>query len=321
MLLTRFIAGMFSIGTMTLAAGAACGQDFPSKAIRIVTADAGGGTDFVSRLIAQGISGGLGQQVIIDNRPSGVIPGDVVAKAQPDGYTLLVTGSIFWIGQFLRDKTPYDSVKDFAPVSLVVSSPTVLVVHPSLPVKGVRDLIALAKARPGELNYASAGAGSPNHLAGELFKSLAGVNIVRIPYKGGGPALSALLSGEVQMLFATAASVTSHVKSGRLRTLAVTSLQPSALLPGLPTVAASGLPGYEADTIYGMFAPARTPEAIINQLNQETVRALNRPEVKDKFASAGVEVIASSPQKLAATVISEMARVGKLIKDAGIRAE
>ena len=301
-------------------AHAVSAQTYPTKPVRIVTANVGGGTDFVSRLIAQGISGPLGQQVIVDNRASGVIPGDIVAKAAPDGYTLLVAGGILWIAPLLQ-KTPYDPLKDFAPITLPVTAPAFLVVHPSLPVKSVRQLVALAKSRPGELNYGSTGTGSSTHLAAELFKSMAGVNIVRIPYKGGGPATVGLIGGEVQLMFATAGSVTPHVKSGKLRMLAVTSARPSALAPDLPTIAASGLPGYEADTTYAVLAPAGTPAAIVKQLNHEIVRALNRPDMREKFLNAGVDVVGSTPEQLTAAMSGEVSRLGKVIRDAGIRIE
>ena len=318
MLKPCFVASMVSVGVVLLGTGAVSGQDYPNKPIRIVSAAGGGATDVAARLIAQGLSGPLGEPVIIDNRPSNLV-GEVVAKSPPDGYTLLFIGSAFAIGPLLQ-KTPYDPVKDFAPISLTSSSPNLLVVHPSLPVKSVKELIALAKARPGELNYGSGPAGSSPHLDAELFKSMAGVNIVRIPYKGGAPALNALMGGEVQLMISPAGSVSAHLKSGRVRALAVTSAQPSALLPGLPTVAAS-LPRYESGSTHGIYAPAGTPEAIINRLNQEIVRLLNRADTKEKFLNAGIEVIGSSPEQFAASMKSEIAKWGKVIKDAGIKAE
>ena len=252
----RLVIWIISAGLMVTGSGGVSSQDYPSKAIRIVTHEAGGTPDFVSRLIAQGISGPLGQQVIVENRPTGVIPGEIVAKA-----------------------------------------------------------------RPGELNYASSGTGTVSHLAGELFKSMGGVNIVRIPYRGAGPAINDLISGQVQVTFYSATSVMPHVKAGRLRALAVTSAQPSALFPELPTAAATGLPGYESGASYGIYAPAKTPETIINRLNQEIARVLNRAEVKEKLSMAGSEIVASAPERLAATMKSEMVRMGKVIKDAGIKAD
>jgi tripartite-type tricarboxylate transporter receptor subunit TctC len=212
-------------------------------------------------------------------------------------------------------------VRDFSPITLVVTSPTVLVVHPALPVKSTKELIALVKARPGELNYAMGSAGSANHLAAELFKSMAGVDMLGIGYRGNGPAVNALISGQVQLMFATASSVMPLVKSGRLRALAVASSQTSALVPELPTVAASGLPGYESISTTGFFAPAKTPASIISRLNRDSVRYLQTAEARERFLAVGAETVGSSPEELAAKVKSEMTRMGKVIRDAGIRAE
>jgi tripartite-type tricarboxylate transporter receptor subunit TctC len=266
------------------------------------------------------MTGSLGQQVIVDNRPTGVMSGQIVSKAQPDGYTLVLSGSILWIMPFLQS-VPFDPVKDFSPITLTVSTPNIVVVHPALPVKSVKELIALARSKPGRLNYGTSGTGTANHLAAELFKLMAGVDIVSIKYKSPGAALTDVIAGEVQMMFATAASVAPHIKSARLRSLAVTSNRPSALAPDLPTVAASGLPGYEVETINGILAPAKTPAALITRLNQEIVRALHSADVKEKLFSAGVEAVGSSPEQLAAAIKSEMDRMGRLIKDAGIRGE
>ena len=273
-----------------------------------------------ARLIAQGISGPLGQPVVVENRPP-FITTETVAKAPPDGYSMLLNGSIVWVLPLLQKNVPWDPLRDFSPLTLVSSAPLTLVVHPSLPVKSVKELIALAKARPGKLDYSSAGQGVPPQIAAELFKSMAGVNIVSVNYKGSGEALTALIAGEVQVAFGNAAPVTPHITSGKLRALAVTSSEPSKLAPGLPTVAASGLPGYEYVSVIVMLAPAKTPEAIIRRLNQEIVRALNNPDVKQKFLDFGVESRSSSPEELAATVKTDMARMGKVIKDAGIKAE
>jgi tripartite-type tricarboxylate transporter receptor subunit TctC len=318
MLLPRSEVWMFSASLAVLGPGMVCGQDYPNKPIRIVTGSVGGGGDFASRLIAQGISGPLGQPVIIDNH--GNFAAEVVAKALPDGHTLLLDSTSVWIGPLLQE-TPYDAVRDFAPITAAVILPNVLVVSPSLPVNSVNELIALAKSRPGELNYSAGSIGGSAHLSGELFKAMAGVNMVAIPYKGGAPAITAVIAGEAQVNFPTTIAAAPHMKSGRLRVLAVTSAQPSALAPGVPTVAASGLPGYEAVSIYGMFAPARTPASVINRLNQEVVRVLNIAEVKERFFNAGEETIGSSPEQLAATVRSDIAKWGKVIKDAGIRAD
>ena len=306
------------IGVMALSAGMASGQEYPNKPIRIMTSEIGGGTDIMVRLLAQGISGPLGQAIIIENRGSRFL-GPLGAKAAPDGYTLIAAASTFLLGPLL-EKTAYDPVKDFAPITIATRAPNVLIVHPSLPVKSVKELIALAKTRPGELNYASGGTGSSAHLAAELFNSMAKVSIVRINYKGTGPALNELVAGQVQMMIATPGSVVPHIKSGRLRALAVTSPAPSRLFPGLPTVAAS-LPGYEITAKAGVLAPAGTPATIVSRLNQEMVRVLNQQEVKDKLFSLGVEAGGNSPEEFGAMMKSDIARMSKVIKEAGIRAD
>ena len=302
------------------AASTSSGQVYPSKPVRILTAEPGGGSDLVGRLVAQGLTGALGQPVIVDNRV-GIFPAEVASRASPDGYTLLLNGSIIWIAPLLRAKPPYDPVRDFSPVILIASTPNLLVIHTSLAANTVKDLIALAKAKPGELNYSSAAAGSSNHLGAELFRTMAGVNIVRVTYKGAGPALNAIIAGEAQIMFPAAATATPHVKSGRVKALAVTSLKPSVLAPGMPTLAASGLPGYESVQIYGALAPAKTPVNIVERLNQETARVISRQEVKDRLLAAGLETVGGSPQAYASTIKSDLAKWAKLIKDVGIREE
>lgn len=314
----RFITCMSAVGVMALSAGFACAQDYPNRPIRVITAAVGGGIDFTARLVAHGLTASLGQQVIVDNRGGTNVAPHTVAKATPDGYTILIHNNTVWISPLL-DKVPYDHEQELAPISLTSRSPNILVVHPSLPVNSVKELIALGKAHPGAINYASGPVGASNHLAAELFKALAGVNFMRIGYKGGGPALNDLLSGHVPVMFATTGSVTAHVRSGRLKGLAVTSAQPSALAPGLPTIAASGVPGYVSEAIYGMFAPAKTPVAIINRLHQETARFLGMPETKERFFNSGVETVGNSPQEFAAVIKSETIRLDKVIKSAGIR--
>jgi tripartite-type tricarboxylate transporter receptor subunit TctC len=305
---------------IVLAAGDACAQDFPNKPLRMVTSDAGGGNDFQARLIARGLSAAFGQQVVIENRPSGVIPGEIVARAPPNGYTLLLYNNALWTGPLMQ-RVSYDPVKDFSPVTTIAIAPNVLVVNGALPVKSVGDLIALARAKPGQLNYASSGTGASNHLAAELFKTMAGVNLVRIGYKGAGQALNDLNSGQVQVMFPTAGAIAQHIQSGRVRALAVTSAEPSAVMPGLPTVAAAGLPGYESIAIYGVFAPARTPRALIQRLHDEIVRVLATPDVRERFLNAGIEAVGDTPERLAARVKSEMTRMRKVIADAGIRVD
>ena len=308
-----------SLVAMVVGAGVVHGQAYPYKTIRIVASGVGGGSDFTARLIAQGISGPLGQPVIVDNRANAIVQGETVSKSQPDGYTLLLGGSAIWLAPFLQDKVPWEPLRDFATVTQVERSPNMLVVHPSVPANSVKELIALAKAKPGALNFASGGAGGSAHLAGELFKAMAAINIVWVPYKSGSQAILALMGGETQMTFAGAESVIPHIKSGKVRALAVTSAQPSALVPGMPTVAATGLPGYEMTGMTGVFAPAQTPAPVINRLNQEILLVLNRPEVKEKFLTLGVEIIPSSPAQFAAAIKADMDRLGKLIKDAGIK--
>ena len=318
MVSTRHTASALFAGLLTAAATMVASQDYPNKPIRIITNQAGGGSDFIARLIGQGISGPLGQPVIIDNRAGGLIQSEIVSKAPPDGYTLLVAGGSILILPLMQ-KTPYDPVKDFSPITLATKEPAVLAVSPAVPVKSVKELIALAKARPGELNYGSGGTGATNHLAAELLKTMAGINIVHVAYKGSAPLLGALIAGEVQLAFPSAPSAAPHVKSGRLRALAVTTAEPSALAPGLPTVAASGVPGYESASLTLLFAPAKTPEAIIGRLNQEIVRLLKSREAKEQLFASGVESVGSSPHQLAATMKTEMDRMGKVIKEAGIK--
>ena len=318
MLIIRIVSGVLCL-VIVLGAGAVWGQAYPNKPIRILSNEPGAGNDFVARLVAEGISGPLGQPVIIENRP-GVFSTANVAKAQPDGYTLLSQGQSMWLAPYLRDNVPWNA-RDFSPITIMMQGPNILVVHPSVPVKTVKELIALAKSKPGELNYSAGTRGSAVHLAAELFKLMAGVNIVGIAYKGGTAATNAVIAGEVQVSFPTATGVTPQLKSGKLRPLAVTSAQPSALIPGVPTVASSGLPGYESVNYTGLFVPAKTPAALIRRLNQEVVRVLIRPETKERLAGIGAEVVANSPEQAAATIKSEMARMGKLIKDAGIRAD
>jgi tripartite-type tricarboxylate transporter receptor subunit TctC len=294
-------------------------QAFPSKPVRILTGEPGGGNDVASRLIAQGLSIQFGQPVIVENRPD-VHAVELVAKAAPDGYTMLFASGPTWLGPMMQ-KMSYDALKDLAPVTWATSSPMVLVVNPALPVKSLKDLIALAKAEPGKLNYASTGTGGNPHLAAELFKSMAGVNMVRVPFKGGGPGVNAVLAGEVQVMFMTAGGVTNYIKSGRLRALGIANAQPSTLVPDLPTIASSGLPGYESMQMSGVFAPTGTPGPLINQLSQEIARVLMKPEVKEKLASIGLEVIGSSPKEFADVIKADMTRMGKVIKEAGIRAD
>ncbi len=317
----RFATMVFAVGAIVLGSGVASGQNYPHKPIRMLAPELGGGSDFAARLIAQALSAELGQQVIVENRVGGVIIASIAAKATPDGYTLLLYSGTLWVLPFMRDKTPYDPIRDSSPITMVGTSPTVATVHPTVPATSIKELIALAKAKPGELNFSTGPAGATPHLAAELFKYMAGIDIVHIAYRGVGLAVNDLMSGRVQLMFPNAGAVMQHVKAGRLRALAVGSAQPSALVPGLPTVAASGLPGYEAVASYAIFAPAGTPAPLIKRLNQAIVGVLNRPEMKQRFFNTGIDIIADSPEALAATMKSDMAVLGKVIKSAGIRAE
>ena len=313
----KFISHVMACTALLLAADHACAQDYPNKLVRIITAEAGSPNDIAARIIAQGISEPLGQSVIVDNR-AGVLAAEAAVKAAPDGYTLLVYGPTLWLLPFLRDGVAWDPIKDFAPVTWATRSPNILVVHPDLAAKTVAELIALAKAKPRALNYGSGATGSSNHLAAELFKSLAGIDIVRVPYKGTPSAVNAIVANEVQLMFPDIGVSLPLVRSGRLRALAVTSAAPSPLAPGIPTLASSGLPNYESEALFGMFAPAKTPTAIVNRLNQEARRVLARADVRDKLYSVGVEPVPSSPAEFAAKINAEMAKWGKLIKEAGI---
>jgi tripartite-type tricarboxylate transporter receptor subunit TctC len=316
MMLSRF-ASMFMV--TLCAAASAWAQEYPVRPIRVLTSGMGGSSEIATRLYAPALSAIFGQQLVVEGRP-GPLAAETVAKAPPDGYTLLMAGNVFVTAHLLQP-SPFDPVGDFAPIAMVASAPSVVTVHPTLPVKSAKELIALARVRPGDLNYASGSAGSTTHLSGELFKSLARVNIVRIAYKGAGAAISDLMTGQVQVAFYSPGSVSAHVQSGRLKAIAVSSSQPSALVPGVPTVAATGLPGYEVLSVDALFAPAKTPAAVVNRLSQELMRILNRPEIKEKFLHAGGEVVANTPEQLAVWLKSEIAKWAKVIKEARIQAE
>jgi tripartite-type tricarboxylate transporter receptor subunit TctC len=299
--------------------GAAAAQAFPVKTVRIVTTAPGAGNDVFARLIAQGLTDSFGKQVIVDNRGGGILAIETVAKSPPDGYTMLLYSSGMWTLPLIQNVS-YDPVADFAPVSLVGKQPNVLVVHPSMPVKSVKQLIALAKSSPGKLNYGSGSTGSTPHIAAELFKSRAKVDIVRIAYKGAGPALNALLGGEVDLMFPTAGSAAIHTKLGKLRALAVTSSKPSPLAPGLPTVSDAGLPGYESIAPFGIFTPSGTPPQIVQRLQEEIGRAVNRSDIKQRFLDSGVEVVGSTADELATVMRSDIQTISQLVKnEAGLR--
>ncbi len=311
---------ILSAGVMSLGVTVACAQAYPTKPIRLVTSAVGGSTDFYARLVAQGISGSLGQNVIVENRPS-VNATELVVQAPADGYTMLFASFGLHVTGPTLLKLSYDPVRDFAAVSLAAQQPNVIVVTPSVAVKTVPELIAYARARPGELNYAASSTGSSNHLAAELFSSMAGVKMVRVMYKGMGQAIVELIGGQVHLSFPAAASAIVHIKSGKLRALAVCSATPSALLPGLPTVTASGLPGFESSSIYGMLAPRRVPAPVIRRLNEEIVSFLGKPEAREKFLNAGAEPIIGTQEEAAATLKSEAVKWGRVIRDAGIKVD
>ena len=298
---------------------------YPAKPVRFVVAfPPGGGTDIIARSIAQKLAERIAQQVVVDNRPGagGNIGTDIVAKSAPDGYTMLMgSAGPLAINASLFGKMPFDPIKDLAPVTLAASTPNLLVVHPSLRVASVKELIALAKARPGEINFASSGHGTPAHLAGELFDSMAGVKMVHVPYKGAAPALADLLGGQVQLMFSTMPPALPHVKDGKLRALAVTSAKRSPAAPDLPTLDEIALPGFEANTWHGVVVPAGTPRAIIARLNREIVAILHLPDVVERFSSQGAEALGSTPEEFAAYIRSETLKWAKVVRDSGAKAE
>jgi tripartite-type tricarboxylate transporter receptor subunit TctC len=305
--------------------GAARAAEYPTKPIRMLVGFApGGGTDTTARTIAQPMSEALGQQVVVDNRPgaAGNIATDIASKSPADGYTILMgTIAALAINPSLYKSLPFDPIRDFEPVTLAVSSTNVLAVHPAVPVKNVRELIALAKSQAGKLSYGSSGVGGAGHLAGVLFDSLAGTTMVHIPYKGGAPAMIALIGGEVQLVFATAETAVPQIRSGKIRALGVTMAKRTALLPDLPTIAEAGLPGYEANNWYGILLPAKTPRAIVERLSRETVKVLNTPAIKEQLFRQGLDASPSTPQEFSAYIKSEMAKWAKVVKASGAKAE
>ena len=306
-------------------AGSALAQNYPTRVVRVVVPQAPGAqSELFARMLGQKLGESLGQSVINDPRPGagGAIGAEVAARAAPDGYTLLFgTNSTHGSNPALYARLPYDPVRDFAPIALTVGMPYVLSVHPSLPVTSLKQLIAFAKSKPGQLYYASAGNGSTHHLSGELFKSMARINIVHVPYKGGPPATAATVGGEVSMLFNTVGSVQPSVKSGRLRALAVTTTSRSGALSDVPTMAEAGLPGFEMQSWFGLLAPAGTPRPIISRLNAETIKALNTPEMKSAIATMGANLMSGSPEQFADHIKSEIGRIGEIVKAAGIKTE
>lgn len=299
-------------------------QNYPTKPIRLISPfPPGGVNDIVARLVAQKMSEALGQQVVVENRTGagGSIGTDFVAKAAPDGYTLLSGGMGSLVMNPIIRKTPYDTLKDFAPVIMLGASPNVLVVHPSLPVRNVRDVIALAKARPGELNYASGGVGSTPHLSGALFTSMAGIKLVHVPYKGSALATTDLVAGHVQLAFLPIPTGFPHIENKKLKPLAVTGLRRVAALPNLPAISDSGLPGYEVSPWYGVLAPAGTPSQIIVKLNAEIAKIMRTPEMGERLASHGAESMTSTPEDYAAQIKADIVKWTKVVREARIKAE
>src|SRR5712691_9971787 len=299
------LSAAFLAGTTWVAA-----QEYPSRPVRLIVPFApGGGNDIVARAIAQHLSASFGRQFVVDNRAGagGVIGAELAAKSPPDGYTLFLGGvGSHAVNPNLHSRLPYDPVKDFAAIALIASAPSVLVVHPSLPARTLAEFTALAKTSPGRINYASNGNGSSAQLAAVLYESMAGVQMVHVPYKGLAPALVDLLAGEVQAMFSSVVAIVPNIKAGRLRALAVTGKRRTALLPEVPTLDESGLPGYEAGSWYGILAPAGTPQAIVAKLHEAIVRALAQPEVRERLVSEGAEVIGSTPEAFAAHITAEL---------------
>ena len=297
---------------------------YPQKSIRIISPfAAGGGNDAFLRTLAPKLTENLKQQIIIDTRAgaNGIVGTEIAARAAPDGYTLILIPTNHTVNASLYAKLPYDSIKDFTPVSLAGSSPLVVAVHPSLPVKNIKDLIAFAKARPGQVTYGSAGVGSSGHLAGVLFDSLAGTSLTHIPYKGMSLAITDLIGGQVSTTFGTSLSVVPHVRSGRLRALATTGAARMLALPDVPTVAELGVQGYEAGLWYGFVGPARIPADIVKRLNTEIVAVLALPEIRERLLSQGVEARPTTPEEFARLIASDIARWAVVVKRAGLRAE
>ncbi len=318
--LAAFLGVTCSGGALAQAPTAA----YPAKPVRIIAGfPPGSGADITARVIGQKLGEALGQQFLVDNRmgAGSNIAAELAAKAPPDGYTVFLGTVANTINATLYARLPFDFARDFAPVALATSAPNILVVHPSVPARSVAELIKLAKARPGQLNYASSGTGTAPHLSSEMFKSMAGINLVHIPYKGSPQAVTDLLGGQVALMFSPASTVLPQVKSGRLRALAVTTSARMTSLPELPTVAESGLPGFETVTWFGFLVPAATPREIVSKLNAEIVKVLAQPETRQQFAAQGIDVLGGTPEQFAAYIGAEIAKWTRVIRESGTRAE
>ena len=320
MLKALLVAGALLAGSLP-----AWAQPYPNRPLRIVVPfPPGGGTDIGTRIVAQKLQEAWGQAVIVENKPgaAGIVGTELTAKSAPDGYTFMM-GNIgtHAINVSLYKKLAYDPVRDFAPVSMVADLPLLLLVHPSVPANSVKELIALAKSQPGKLNFSSSGAGGSMHVAAELFKSMTGVDMVHIPYKGGAPAVADLLSGQVALSFSTVLETIQHVKAGKVRALAVTNDHRSIALPDLPTIAEAGLPGYQSISWLALFAPAGTPKEIVNKVSAESVRILKLPDVKERLLAQGAEPIGSTPEQLATILSADIAKYAKVIRESGYKPE
>jgi tripartite-type tricarboxylate transporter receptor subunit TctC len=307
---------------LAAAAGPVAAQDYPSKPIRLVVPFApGGGTDILARTVVGPLGERLGQPVVIDNRPGAgsQIGMDIAAKAAPDGYTLVMTDTSVSVNPSLYAKLPYDTEADFAPISLLASGPVILLVHPSVPAESLKEFLALAKAKPGQLNYASGGNGASTHLGGELLKMVAGIDLVHVPYKGTAPGLTDLLGGQVQMMIGGISSARPYVDGGKLRGLAVTGEKRNPALPDVPTFAEAGLPGVDAGTYWSLWAPAKTPDAVIQRVYRETASVLQRQDIRDRLSELGYETIAGPPEALSANLKSEIAKWRAVVAKANIK--
>ena len=312
------------VALLLAASAVAHAQGYPSRPVRlIVPTSPGGGTDISARMLAPKLSEYLGQQIVVDNRPgaSTMIGVELVARAVPDGYTLLMGISSLAIAPYIQTKVPYDAVKDFAPVSQVVVLSNLMVSHPSLPARAVKELVAFARTRPGQINFAAGSVGSNPHLAMELFLAMTGLKMVHVPYKGQGPALIDLMAGHVSLSMANMLSALPHVKNGRLRAIGVTGAKRASIAPGIPTIAEAGVPGYEVVQWFGVLAPAHTPRDIIARLHVGIVRAVQDPAIRERFSGDGAETVGSTPEEFAAVIRADLSKWSKVIKDAGIKRE
>jgi len=307
----------------TLAGGAFAAESYPSKPIRFVVPFApGGSTDLLARFLAQHLAAPLGQTLVVDNRAGagGVVGAEITARAPADGYTIMLgSGGPLTINPNIRSKVPYDTLRDFEPITMATVSPFTLVVHPSSAAKSVKELIALARANPGKLNFGSAGNGSVGHFSTEQFMALTGTKLLHVPYKGAGPAVTDLLGGRLNLMFENLPTILPHVRSGKLRMLAVGTRERSVLAPEFPTIAEEGVPGYDSATVFGVLAPAKTPPAVIAQLNREMVKILQSAEGKSALAARGLQAVGSTPQQYRAQIRDEFTRYGRIAQSAGIR--